>query len=216
MTIPLRFISFLRLGFQISPWSPHRITPKNVSNVTRIQAIPSRQDFRGANGGEFRKSFHGYPPGFAQVVASPTQFQITPMQMLGRSGKQKLLRDVIRMSSDYKCYTFGVCFGGVGWWIWWVISWCDDMRENVGRCLWHFVDAMEFGYTISFQFVTPRHAARIDTWNREKMNISHPTRFVPGPVPRTFSASVGSQIYHVLKIQIKVHHPKPLWIDRFV
>lgn len=135
MTIPLRFISFLRLGFQISPWSPHRITPKNVSNVTRIQAIPSRQDFRGANGGEFRKSFHGYPPGFAQVVASPTQFQITPMQMLGRSGKQKLLRDVIRMSSDYKCYTFGVCFGGVGWWIWWVISWCDDVRENVGRCL---------------------------------------------------------------------------------
>lgn len=68
-------------------------------------AIPNRQDFRGANGGEFRKSFHGYPPGFAQVVASPTQFQITPMQ--------------------------------------------------------------------------------IDTWNREKMNISHPTRFVPGPVPRT-------------------------------
>eukprot|EP00434_Breviolum_minutum_P004320 symbB.v1.2.003807.t1/scaffold192.1/size616647/18 len=64
-------------------------------------AIPSRQDFRGANGGEFRKSFHGYPPGFVQVVASPTQFQITPMQ--------------------------------------------------------------------------------IDTWNREKMNISHPTRFVPGP-----------------------------------
>ena len=66
----------------------------NVSNVTLIQAIPSRQDFRGANGGEFRKSFHGYPPGFAQVVASPTQFQITPMQMLGRSGNQKLLRDL--------------------------------------------------------------------------------------------------------------------------
>ena len=84
------------------------------------------------------------------------------------------------------------------------------MRENVGRCLWHFVYAMEFGYTIYFQFVTPRHAARIDTWNREKMNISHPTRFVPGPVPRTFSKSIGSQIYHVLKIQIKVHHPKPL------
>lgn len=26
---------------------------------------------------------------------------------------------------------------------------------------------------------------RIDTWHREKMNISHPSRFVSGPVPRT-------------------------------
>ena len=37
--------------------------------------------FGGANGGEARKSFHGYAPGFAQVVSSPTQFQVTPMQI---------------------------------------------------------------------------------------------------------------------------------------
>ena len=93
--------------------------------------------------------------------------------------------------------------------MWWCEGECKKMF------VWHFVYAMEFGYTIYFQFVTPRHPARIDTWNREKMNISHPTRFVPGPVPRTFSASVGNQIYHVLKVQIKVHHSKPLWIDMY-
>merc|ERR1719236_196466 len=66
-------------------------------------AIPTSQAFGGANGGEYRKSFHGYAPGYAQVIDSPTQFQITPMQ--------------------------------------------------------------------------------IDTWNRDKMNVSHPTKFVPGPAP---------------------------------
>ncbi|CAE7783457.1 unnamed protein product [Symbiodinium sp. CCMP2592] len=71
-------------------------------------ALPTSQSIGGANGGEYRKSFHGYAPGFVQVVESPTQIQITPMQ--------------------------------------------------------------------------------IDTWNRDKMNISHPTRFVPGPVPRSSQA----------------------------
>ena len=43
--------------------------------------------------------------------------------------------EIVTRCYQNKCYTFGVCFGGVGWWIWWVISWCDDVRENVGRCL---------------------------------------------------------------------------------
>ena len=29
--------------------------------------LPASQSFGGANGGEYRKSFHGYAPGFAQV-----------------------------------------------------------------------------------------------------------------------------------------------------
>ena len=37
--------------------------------------------FGGANGGEYRKSFHGYPPGTAQLLHSPTEFTITPMQI---------------------------------------------------------------------------------------------------------------------------------------
>lgn len=72
---------------------------------TSSGGIPTSQSFGAANGGEARKSFHGYAPGFAQVIDSPTHLQITPMQ--------------------------------------------------------------------------------IDTWNRDAMNVSHPTRFVSGPVPRS-------------------------------
>ena len=66
--------------------------------------LPSKQSFGGANGGEYRLSFHGYAPGYAQVIESPTSFQITPMQ--------------------------------------------------------------------------------IDTFHRDKMNLTGPTKFVPGPLPR--------------------------------
>jgi hypothetical protein len=43
--------------------------------------IASSQAFGGGNGGEYRKSFHGYPPGYARVIHSPEQFQMTPMQI---------------------------------------------------------------------------------------------------------------------------------------
>ena len=33
------------------------------------------------NGGEYRKSFHGYPKGYAQLLQSPEVFSITPMQI---------------------------------------------------------------------------------------------------------------------------------------
>jgi hypothetical protein len=33
------------------------------------------------NGGESRKSFHGYPAGFAQLIESPQSWHITPMQI---------------------------------------------------------------------------------------------------------------------------------------
>ena len=33
------------------------------------------------NGGEYRKTFHGFPPGHALVIDSPTQIQISPMQI---------------------------------------------------------------------------------------------------------------------------------------
>jgi hypothetical protein len=33
------------------------------------------------NGGESRKSFHGYPEGFAQLIESPQNWHITPMQV---------------------------------------------------------------------------------------------------------------------------------------
>ena len=42
---------------------------------------PTNQMFSEGNGGESRKSFHGYPNGFAQLVESPTTWTITPMQV---------------------------------------------------------------------------------------------------------------------------------------
>ena len=77
----------------------------DAGNSSSSSSLPSAQAFGGANGGEYRLSYHGYAPGFAQVLESPTQFQITPMQ--------------------------------------------------------------------------------IDTWNRDKMSLTGPTTFVPGPVPRS-------------------------------
>eukprot|EP00403_Amphidinium_massartii_P006684 CAMPEP_0178382090 /NCGR_PEP_ID=MMETSP0689_2-20121128/6317_1 /TAXON_ID=160604 /ORGANISM="Amphidinium massartii, Strain CS-259" /LENGTH=525 /DNA_ID=CAMNT_0020002289 /DNA_START=98 /DNA_END=1675 /DNA_ORIENTATION=- len=66
--------------------------------------LPTKQSFGGANGGEYRKTFHGYAPGYVQVIDSPTKFQMTPMQ--------------------------------------------------------------------------------IDTWNRDRMNLTYPSPFVAGPLPK--------------------------------
>jgi len=43
--------------------------------------LPQVQRFSSANGGEYRKTFHGFSPGNVLVVDSPTEFQITPMQI---------------------------------------------------------------------------------------------------------------------------------------
>jgi len=52
-----------------------------VRDLEPPSSMPTRQAFGAANGGEVRKSFHGYAPGFAQVIESPRKFQITPMQI---------------------------------------------------------------------------------------------------------------------------------------
>ena len=43
--------------------------------------IPTSQFYSEGNGGEFRKSYHGYPHGYAQLIESPTTFHIQPMQI---------------------------------------------------------------------------------------------------------------------------------------
>ena len=43
--------------------------------------IPTSQMFSEGNGGESRKSFHGYPDGYAQLIDSPNLWHITPMQI---------------------------------------------------------------------------------------------------------------------------------------
>ena len=37
--------------------------------------------FASANGGEYRKTYHGFTPGTALVINSPTAFQLSPMQI---------------------------------------------------------------------------------------------------------------------------------------
>jgi len=51
------------------------------TNPDRLSTIPDAQFFSEGNGGEFRKSFHGYPAGFAQLVNSPTIVKVQPMQI---------------------------------------------------------------------------------------------------------------------------------------
>ena len=43
--------------------------------------LPAHAAFGAANGGEYRKSFHGYSPTTAQLIASPEGIAITPMQI---------------------------------------------------------------------------------------------------------------------------------------
>lgn len=43
--------------------------------------IPDKQEFSEGNGGEFRKSFHGYPDGYGQLLYSPTQYIAMIMQI---------------------------------------------------------------------------------------------------------------------------------------
>jgi hypothetical protein len=48
---------------------------------TEDGSIPSSTALGAGNGGEYRKSFHGYAPGYGQVIGSPHTFQLTPMQI---------------------------------------------------------------------------------------------------------------------------------------
>ena len=50
---------------------------KNGTNHT----FPTNIVFKENPGGEFRKSYHGYPSGFGQLIHSPTQWIVEPMQI---------------------------------------------------------------------------------------------------------------------------------------
>jgi len=64
-------------------------------------SIPVSQLFSEGNGGESRKSFHGYPNGYAQLIESPNLWHITPMQIDTRN------RDCGVKPEDVKnCTTF--------------------------------------------------------------------------------------------------------------
>jgi len=52
-----------------------------VKDLKPDSPTPNSQDFGAANGGEYRKSFHGYAPGWAQIVHSPESLSVEPMQI---------------------------------------------------------------------------------------------------------------------------------------
>ena len=58
------------------------------------------------NGGESRKSFHGYPAGFAQLIESPTDWHITPMQIDTRNRDHGVTKDDV-----HKCTNMTECRG---------------------------------------------------------------------------------------------------------
>mmetsp|Transcript_36428 Transcript_36428/g.67040 ORF Transcript_36428/g.67040 Transcript_36428/m.67040 type:complete len:907 (-) Transcript_36428:128-2848(-) len=57
------------------------IVDKPSAAPRKFKDVPTGQMFSEGNGGESRKSFHGYPNGFAQLVESPETWHITPMQI---------------------------------------------------------------------------------------------------------------------------------------
>merc|ERR1719334_3053548 len=54
---------------------------EDLGDILADSDIPTSQFFSEGNGGEFRKSYHGYPLGMAQLIESPTTFHIQPMQI---------------------------------------------------------------------------------------------------------------------------------------
>lgn len=63
--------------------------------------VPTSQMFSEGNGGESRKSYHGYPEGFAQLMHSPQSWHITPMQIDTRNRDCGATRDSVRNCSRF-------------------------------------------------------------------------------------------------------------------
>eukprot|EP01084_Bolivina_argentea_P258905 436665_1 len=55
--------------------------PLESAELRSDTSIPVSQLFSEGNGGESRKSFHGYPKGYAQLIESPQSYNLLPMQV---------------------------------------------------------------------------------------------------------------------------------------
>eukprot|EP00041_Stephanoeca_diplocostata_P039733 m.1637620 g.1637620 ORF g.1637620 m.1637620 type:complete len:886 (-) comp25984_c0_seq1:1972-4629(-) len=56
-------------------------TTTGVRSLPNDHGYPTNIVFKENPGGEFRKSYHGYPSGYAQLLHSPTQWVVEPMQI---------------------------------------------------------------------------------------------------------------------------------------
>eukprot|EP00039_Didymoeca_costata_P019055 m.336065 g.336065 ORF g.336065 m.336065 type:complete len:758 (-) comp17746_c0_seq1:59-2332(-) len=64
---------------RLSPEPGYAFIP--VEHTPSASGLPTSLTFGYSNGGEFRKSYHGLPPPFAQVIDSPERIAVTPMQI---------------------------------------------------------------------------------------------------------------------------------------
>eukprot|EP00750_Incisomonas_marina_P031514 INCI8217.1.p1 GENE.INCI8217.1~~INCI8217.1.p1 ORF type:complete len:885 (+),score=119.99 INCI8217.1:128-2782(+) len=68
----------------LADWMAHGAPTKVIAvpkPSAKLHGYPVSQMFSEGNGGESRKSYHGYPTGHAQLVHSPKTWTITPMQI---------------------------------------------------------------------------------------------------------------------------------------
>jgi hypothetical protein len=56
-------------------------TYTGIRDLPHDHTFPTNIVFKENPGGEFRKSYHGYPSGYAQLLHSPTQWVVEPMQI---------------------------------------------------------------------------------------------------------------------------------------
>lgn len=68
-------------GGHTSPMGSFWVGESVGQDPTPDSQIPTLQGFDEANGGEWRKSFHGYPHGYAQLLEKPRGFRLEPMQI---------------------------------------------------------------------------------------------------------------------------------------
>ena len=84
------------------PTAPAKLVATPTADAPK--GFPNSQWFSEGNGGESRKSFHGYPNGYAQLIQSPTSWHITPMQIDTRR------RDCgVTRASIHNCTKFEPC-----------------------------------------------------------------------------------------------------------
>jgi len=56
-------------------------TSTGIRSLPNTHGFPTNIVFKENPGGEYRKSYHGYPSGYAQLLHSPTQWVVEPMQI---------------------------------------------------------------------------------------------------------------------------------------
>lgn len=71
----------------------HKLFDLNNSSLESSLFNDNALYFSEGNGGEFRASFHGYPNGYAQLLNSPSFFNIQPMQIDTRNRDPKYIND---------------------------------------------------------------------------------------------------------------------------